>query len=143
LEAYTILLLVLLAWLLGMITLLSALTGLLRLLAWLLGMITLLSALTTLLATLVLLAALVLVGTSHIGTPLVTIERRLTAPVAITFPIRRFFLFCLTACSCDSERAREIANVACYSGLRLLVRFSFACCEFVIAIPPNMFWNIA
>jgi hypothetical protein len=58
-----------------MITLLSALTGLLRLLAWLLGMITLLSALTTL----VLLAALVLVGTSHIGTPLVTIERRLTA----------------------------------------------------------------
>jgi hypothetical protein len=59
LEAYRILLLVLLAWLLGMITLLSALT--------------------TLLATLVLLAALVLVGTSHIGTPLVTIERRLTA----------------------------------------------------------------
>jgi hypothetical protein len=103
-----------------MITLLSALTGLLRLLAWLLGMITLLSALTTLLATLVLLVALVLVGTSHIGTPLVTIERRLTAPVAITFPIRRFFLFCLTACSCESERAREIANVACYSGLRLL-----------------------
>jgi hypothetical protein len=48
-----------------MITLLSALTGLLRLLAWLLGMITLLSALTTLLATLVLLAALVLVGTSY------------------------------------------------------------------------------
>jgi hypothetical protein len=61
LEAYRILLLVLLAWLLGVITLLPALTGVLRLLAWLLGMITLLSALTTLLATLVLLAALVLV----------------------------------------------------------------------------------
>ena len=63
LEAYRILLLVLLAWLLGMITLLSGLTGLLSLLAWLLGMITLLSALTTLLATRVLLAALVLLAT--------------------------------------------------------------------------------
>jgi hypothetical protein len=93
LEAYRILLLVLLAWFLGVITLLPALTGVLRLLAWLLGMITLLSALTTLLATLVLLAALVLVGTSHIGTPLVTIERRLTASDARTFRNHRFFLF--------------------------------------------------
>ena len=68
LEAYRILLLVLLAWLIAM---LATLTGVLRLLAWFLGMITLLSALTALFATLVLLAALVLVRTCHNGTPLV------------------------------------------------------------------------
>jgi hypothetical protein len=68
LEAYRILLLVLLAWL---VALLATLTGVLRLLAWFLGVIALLSALAARFSTLALLAALVLVRTCHIGTPLV------------------------------------------------------------------------